>query len=105
VEKGVHVSSEVELYIARLVRAVRAHPRVRVGPSPRGSLALFKLGKAHALLSGRDFVVPDDVKAFAVEALAHRTILKVEHLLAGEASSEVVREAVASVPVPRAKGS
>ncbi len=101
VEQGVHASPEVLLYISRLVRAVRLHPQVRVGPSPRGSLALYKLSKAIALMRGRDFVVPDDVKYFAVDALAHRTILKVEHVLAGEAPAAVVRQAVGSVPVPR----
>ncbi len=101
VEQNVSVSPEVLLYIARLVRAVRVHPQVRVGPSPRGSLALFKLAKAFALMRGRDFVVPDDVKYFAIDALAHRTILRVEHVLAGEAPAAVVRQAVGTVPVPR----
>jgi MoxR-like ATPase len=101
VERRIRVAGEVQLYMARLVRAVRNHPRVRVGPSPRGTLALFKLGKAIALLHGRDFVVPDDVKSIVVEALAHRTILKVEHLLAGEAPEAVVREAAQTIPVPR----
>ncbi|HLE97926.1 MAG TPA: MoxR family ATPase [Candidatus Thermoplasmatota archaeon] len=100
VERGVRVSPEVHLYIARLVRAMRKHPQVRVGPSPRGALALFKVSKAYALLRGRDFVVPDDVKAFTIDALAHRTILRVEHLLAGDAPQDVVREVVQAVPVP-----
>lgn len=103
VENGVHVSGDVMLYIGRIVRAVRAHPQVRVGPSPRGSLALFKLSKAYALMRGRDFVVPDDVKTFAVDALAHRTLLKIEDMLAGAMADRVVREAVASVPVPQAR--
>ena len=103
VESGVHVSSDVMLYISRIVRAVRNHPQVRVGPSPRGTLALYKLGKALALIRGRDFVVPDDVKWFAVDALAHRTILKIEDLLAGAAAERAVREAVATVPVPAAR--
>ncbi|MEA3200575.1 MAG: MoxR-like ATPase [Thermoplasmata archaeon] len=103
VEQGVIVSSDVMLYISRIVRAVRAHPQVRVGPSPRGSLALFKLSKAMALLRGRDFVVPDDVKTFAVDALAHRTLLKVEDMLAGASPERAVRESLATVPVPAAK--
>ncbi|MHB8605242.1 MAG: AAA family ATPase [Thermoplasmatota archaeon] len=103
VENGVLVSDDVQIYISRLVRAVRANPQVRVGPSPRGTLALFKLSKALALLRGRDFVVPDDVKAFAVEALAHRTLLKVEDLLAGGVGADVVRRSVASVPIPKPK--
>ncbi|HEX2021713.1 MAG TPA: MoxR family ATPase [Candidatus Thermoplasmatota archaeon] len=103
VESGIHVSSDVMLYMGRIVRAVRAHPQVRVGPSPRGSLALFKLSKALALMRGRDFVVPDDVKFFAVDALAHRTLLKIEDLLAGAAAEKVVRESVATVPVPQTR--
>jgi MoxR-like ATPase len=58
-----------------------------------------------ALLRGRDFVVPDDVKGFVVEALAHRTLLKIEDMLSGAAPHKVVREAVATVAVPRAAGS
>lgn len=104
VETGVHVSGEVMLYIGRIVRAVRNHPQVRVGPSPRGTLALYKLAKAMALMRGRDFVVPDDVKTFTVDALAHRTLLKIEDLLSGVQADRVVREAVAKVPVPAARG-
>ena len=102
VETGVRVSSEVMLYISRIVRAVRQHPQVRVGPSPRGTLALFKLSKAMAMMRGRDFVVPDDVKIFTVEALAHRTILKIEDVLSGAQADRAVREAVSTVPVPAA---
>ena len=103
VESGVHVSSDVMLYIGRVVRAVRDHPQVRVGPSPRGTLALYKLSKAIALMRGRDFVVPDDIKMFTVDALAHRTLLKIEDLLSGAAADKAVREAVATVPVPAAR--
>ena len=103
VETGVHVSPEVMLYISKIVRAVRQHPQVRVGPSPRGTLALYKVGKAIAMMRGRDFVVPDDVKQFAVDALAHRTLLKIEDMLAGAVQDKVVREAVASVPLPQSK--
>ncbi|HVM45492.1 MAG TPA: MoxR family ATPase [Candidatus Thermoplasmatota archaeon] len=103
VEGGVHTSADVMLYIGRVVRAVRAHPQVRVGPSPRGSLALYKLSKAMALMRGRDFVVPDDVKVFAVDALAHRTLLKIEDMLAGAVAEKVVRESVAGVPLPQTR--
>jgi MoxR-like ATPase len=103
VETGVHVSSEVMLYISRIVRAVRLHPQVRVGPSPRGTLALYKVGKAMAFMRGRDFVVPDDVKVFTNDALAHRTLLKIEDMLSGAVADKVVREAVASVPVPQSR--
>ena len=103
VETGVHVSPEVMLYISKIVRAVRQHPQVRVGPSPRGTLALYKVGKAIAMMRGRDFVVPDDAKQFAVDALAHRTLLKIEDLLSGASPEKAVREAVATVPVPASR--
>ena len=103
VETGVHVSPEVMLYISKIVRAVRQHPQVRVGPSPRGTLALYKVGKAIAMMRGRDFVVPDDAKQFAVDALAHRTLLKIEDMLSGATPEKAVREAVATVPVPASR--
>jgi MoxR-like ATPase len=100
VESKIFIHKELLLYISKIVRGLRAHPKVDVGPSPRGSLALLKVSRAMALMSGRDFVTPDDVKAFAADALAHRTVLSVEHVLDGLLPSEVVREVVASVPVP-----
>ena len=63
-------------YIVRLVNATRNHPDVYLGASPRGSLALYRAGQAYAALSGRDYVIPDDIKALAEPALAHRLIIK-----------------------------
>jgi MoxR-like ATPase len=97
VEK-VFAHEEILGYITDLVRALREHPKVEVGPSPRGGLALLKTGRALALLSGRDFVVPDDVKAVAKEALAHRTILKVERVLEGDDPADVVEDVVKQTP-------
>ncbi|HEV8361585.1 MAG TPA: MoxR family ATPase [Candidatus Thermoplasmatota archaeon] len=101
----VFVHEEVLNYITALVRGLREHPHVEVGPSPRGALALLKTSRALALLAGRDFVVPDDVKAVAREALAHRTILKVERVLEGENAETAVDEVVKKTPatVPRAR--
>jgi MoxR-like ATPase len=99
-ETKVFVHRELLLYMSKIVRGLRAHPKVDVGPSPRGTLALLKVGRSMAVMAGRDFVTPDDIKAVANEALAHRTVLAVEHVLDGLLPSEVVRDVVASVPVP-----
>ncbi|MGH9074982.1 MAG: AAA family ATPase, partial [Acidimicrobiales bacterium] len=73
--EAVHISEAVGRYVVALVGATRSSPRLEVGASPRGSLAVVKLARARAALDGRDFVVPDDVKSVAVPALAHRLIL------------------------------
>ena len=97
----VHVDPAVEAYIVEVASRTRTHPQVEVGASPRGSLALLKLGRARAALRERDFVVPDDVKAIAVEALAHRLILKPDPWIKGVRTATVVEEVLASVPVPK----
>jgi MoxR-like ATPase len=100
VENEVFIHEEIIYYIARIVRGVREHPMVEVGPSPRGTLALLKVSRATALMTGRDYVIPDDVKMFTADALAHRTILKVEHVLEGATPHEVVRQVVEGIPPP-----
>ena len=97
----IHVDPAVEAYIVEVASRTRTHPQVEVGASPRGSLALLKLGRARAALRERDFVVPDDVKAIAVEALAHRLILKPDPWIKGVRTATVVEEVLASVPVPK----
>ncbi len=99
--EGVHVEPDLERYIVELVRGTRDHRHVEVGSSPRGSLALMKLGRAKAALEGRDFVLPDDVKALAVPALAHRLILKPDPWIRGIRTSTIVEEVLTQVPVPR----
>ena len=89
----VHVSEPVGRYMVDLVRATRETPRVQVGASPRGSLALLKLSRARATLHGRDFVTPDDVKAVAVPALAHRLTLRPELWVQRVRGDDVVRGA------------
>jgi MoxR-like ATPase len=96
----VHVSDAVGRYIVALVSATRESPSVQVGASPRGTLAIMKLSRVKALLDGRDFVVPDDVKAIAVPALAHRLTLRPELWVQRVAPEDVVRECMNSVPVP-----
>jgi MoxR-like ATPase len=98
--ESVHVSEAVGRYIVDLVRATRETPRVQVGASPRGSLALLKLSRARAALRGRDFVTPDDVKAVAVPALAHRLTLRPELWVQRVRGDDVVQEILDSVSTP-----
>jgi MoxR-like ATPase len=99
----VHVSDAIEGYIVDLVAATRASSRLAVGASPRGSLALLKLSRAKAALAGRDFVVPEDVKAVAVPALAHRLTLRPELWVQRIRGEDVVLEALETVPTPPAE--
>jgi MoxR-like ATPase len=96
----VYVDPDVEGYIVSLVRKTREERQVAVGASPRGSLALLKLARARAALQGRDYILPDDVKAFVVPALVHRLILKPELWLRRGAAREVLASILDSVPVP-----
>jgi MoxR-like ATPase len=101
----VHVSDAIEGYIVDLVTATRTSKRLAVGASPRGSLALLKLSRAKAALDGRDFVVPEDVKAIAVPALAHRLTLRPELWVQRIRGEDVVAEALETVPTPPAEDS
>ncbi len=96
----VHVSEAVGRYVVDLVAATRASQRVQVGASPRGSLAVLKLSRCRAAVHGRDFVTPDDVKAVAVPALAHRLTLRPELWVQRIRSEDVVGECLDSVPTP-----
>ena len=96
----VHVASSVGRYMVELVGATRSSPRVQVGASPRGTLALLKLARAKAAVAGRDFVTPEDVKAVAVPALAHRLILRPELWVRRVRTEEVVRELLDQVSTP-----
>jgi MoxR-like ATPase len=98
--EAVHVSEPVRLYMVDIVAATRTAPRVQVGASPRGSLALLKLARCRAALSGRDFVLPDDVKAIAVPALAHRLTLRPELWVQDVRGDSVVRDLLEAVPTP-----
>ena len=98
--KQVYIDDDIQNYIVKLVQITRSEPRVEVGISPRGSIALFKLSKAHAAFYGRDYVVPDDVKNVAVPALAHRLILKPESRVRGVKPESIVKEILNTIPVP-----
>jgi MoxR-like ATPase len=91
----------IERYVVSLVSATRSDARAEVGASPRGSLALLKLARARALLEGRDFVVPDDVKSLAIPALAHRVIVKPEPWIRGVRGTQVVQAALERTAVPK----
>ncbi len=91
-------------YITQLVRLTRDDPRVAVGASPRGGLALLKVARSMALIHGRDFVIPNDVKMVVPDVLGHRVILNIEDILEGARAEEVVQDAVDRVPVPTELG-
>jgi len=96
----VHVEESLGYYIVDLAVATRTAPGVQVGSSPRGSLALLKLSRCRAALSGRDYVTPDDVKAVAVPALAHRLALRPELWVERRRGDDIVREVLDRVPTP-----
>jgi MoxR-like ATPase len=100
--EDVHVSEPVGRYIVDLVAATRHRNRVLVGASPRGSLAVMKVARARAILQGRDFVTPDDVKAVAVPALAHRLILRPELWVQDIQGDDIVLECLDLVRTPPA---
>ena len=100
--EAVHVGPAVGRYMVALATATRESSEVEVGASPRGSLALLRLARARASLEGRDFVVPDDVKAVAVPALAHRLVLRPELWVRRVDAADVVRRVLDGVPAPPA---
>jgi MoxR-like ATPase len=88
----VHVDETLEDYVVRIVHATRQHPDLALGASPRGSLALFKTAQALAALRGRDYVVPEDIKAMVGPVLTHRLIVRPESVLRGRTASAIVAE-------------
>jgi MoxR-like ATPase len=97
--REIYVDPAVSDYIVRLMNATRHHPDVYLGASPRGSLALYRAGQAYAALSGRDYVIPDDIKVLAVPALAHRLIIKTAATVRDVDSTVIVRELLDAVAV------
>jgi MoxR-like ATPase len=98
VEKEVHIHDVLLQYIASLVRRLREHPKVDVGPSPRGSLALVRASRALAFVRGRNYVTPDDIVDLAADVLAHRTLVKVDQAIEGVQAADIVREAIEAAP-------
>jgi MoxR-like ATPase len=99
--RHVQVAEEVLAYVVDLVRATRTAPAFELGASPRGMIALLAVSKAYAWLSGRDYVIPDDVKAYVVPTLRHRVRLRAEAALDGVTVESVLAAVLAAVPAPR----
>jgi MoxR-like ATPase len=95
----VHVDDTVRDYIVRLIHATRNHADLALGASPRGSLALFKTAQALAILRGRDYVLPDDVKTLAVPALVHRFIVRPESALRGYTADRILNDLLRATPL------
>jgi MoxR-like ATPase len=100
----VTVHDDVLHYVVSLATASRQHPQIAVGASPRAELDIVQLGRARALLLGRDYVIPEDVKALAVPAMAHRISLRPEMWVRQVRNSDVVEDLLRRVPVPRTRG-
>ncbi|MCL6548804.1 MAG: MoxR family ATPase [Alicyclobacillus sp.] len=96
----VYVDPALRKYLVDLVSATRTHAAVQLGASPRASVALFRCAKAAAWLRGRSYVIPDDIRSLAVPVLAHRIQLTASSRWSGQSAAEVVRDALAAVPVP-----
>ncbi|MEM3832157.1 MAG: MoxR family ATPase [Thermoprotei archaeon] len=99
--EDVYVSDEVLKYIVNIVRATRNHSYVEVGVSPRGTLALLKLSRIRAVVEGRDYVIPDDVKEVAPYVLSHRLILKSELWIKGIRPEQIISHVINEVEVPK----
>ncbi|MEV5819660.1 MoxR family ATPase [Micromonospora haikouensis] len=100
----VHIAEPLYAYAVRLAAATRGHPQVRVGVSPRGVIALTRAACAYALIDGRGWIMPEDLKALAEPVFAHRLLLTSDAQVRGVSAAEVLRQAVASVPVPLPSG-
>ncbi|MFA9436008.1 MAG: AAA family ATPase [Candidatus Bathyarchaeota archaeon] len=102
IEERIYVDDKIIEYISQLTRETRKHPVVEVGASPRGGLALLKVARSHAAITGRAFVTPDDVKMFVHDALSHRIIMKMEYILEGSFSVDaVLNEILENIEVPK----
>ena len=98
--RQITVAPPLEEYVVAIVRATRERQEVRIGASPRASVALFRAAQAHAFLDGRDFVLPDDVKEIAPAVLAHRLVLDLDYSLRGSSNAETISRVLASVVAP-----
>ncbi len=98
---SVHVDDSIIEYVIDILDFVRSHRDVALGPGPRGSLSLIKTCKARAIVMGRDYVIPDDVKVLAIHVLCHRTIMKPEAELEGRRAKDVIGKALETVEVPK----
>jgi MoxR-like ATPase len=99
-ENEIYIDKCILDYVSQIVRATREHPKVEIGSSPRGGLALLKVSRAMALIRGRDYVIPDDIKEISLDVLSHRIILSIEETLEGVSARSVVDEVIDSIPAP-----
>jgi MoxR-like ATPase len=99
--RRVHVKEELLSYLAQLAQAVRSSPHVELAVSPRGALAALEAARGFALIAGRDFLSPDDLKRLLVPSWEHRLILSAESELEGQTAASVIRTAADSVEIPR----
>lgn len=99
-ETGIYIDRSILEYITKIIRATREHPLVDIGSSPRGGLGLLKVTRCLALINGRDYVVPDDVKMMVEEVLSHRIILIVEEMMEGTRPSQIIDEVMQNIPAP-----
>jgi MoxR-like ATPase len=99
--ESVQLHPDLLRYVVALITTTRSHPQVTVGASPRGTLAVIQLARGHAALNGREFVTPEDIKAVAVPALAHRLVLRPEMWVRQVTGQDIAAEVLATVPVPR----
>jgi MoxR-like ATPase len=100
IAQGVYVEQSVRRYILEITGRTRHHPAIELGASPRASLALYKAAQAYALATGRDYVIPDDVKRLAVPVIGHRIILNTEAYLHRRSKEILIEEILASIPIP-----
>ena len=100
--KAVHVDDKIKTYIVELMTQTRKHPEVSLGASPRGSLVLYRTAQARASVAGRDYVIPDDIKALAPACLAHRMIVSPSARIKDVTAESVLADILGSVPVPGA---
>ncbi len=97
---NIYCSREVRSYAAMIVSATRSHPSLQLGASPRGSIALVRAAQACALLSGRDYIIPDDIRRMALPVLTHRLILTPEARMKGVRAERILQELLSQIPVP-----
>jgi MoxR-like ATPase len=95
-----HVDEDVRHYIIEIVQATRSEPRLALGASPRGGIALYRMAQGWAAVQGRDAVIPDDIKAVARKTLAHRLVLETKAKYSGVNKEELVGELLEKVKVP-----
>ena len=97
---NVYCSREARSYVAQIVQGTRSHPALQLGVSPRGGIALLRASQANAMLMGRDYVLPDDIRRMALPVLTHRLILTPESRMKGILPEQVLHQIIASTPVP-----